>query len=368
MSCRRVMGLTDFQRMLVAMVVMFALGWACLASVVACAANEWVAGPAAATPAAPLLPDNYTLEATLGLVWQDAEGTLTCNGTYTERAVATDEETQTDDALWLEIEERWDDCPVRESHVARVRADRFTGRWLEGGTAIADRLGWALALTPAPSTSAFFEIASGNPLPVSITHRDGTRLRTDAAYDENGLWVWALRREQTGVDAASSAVAWEAWAVATTSRAIRPTAGVAQPAQHPAWWTYRLWLGPYSLPEQVFAAFQTFSGGQMFWLESDGSISVLRNLDAAYRTFADTWVEDTPICAGATRLDPPVVRGFGNVWCENSDGFARSIGIPSEPEWGKDMPVLLCTAGRVVRKDVAGDIVLLPHGNWAMVE
>ena len=368
MSGRRVVGLTYFQRMMVAVVVMFALGWACLASVLACAANEWVARPAAATPVAPLLPDNYYLEASLALVWHDAEGTLSCSGTYTERAVSPGDDTTGAGTIWVEIEEQWGDCPVRDSGSARVWVDRATGEWLEGGAEIMERLGWEPAVTPAASTSAFFEIASGSPLPVSIDRTSLEDLETRVAYDENGLWVWALRREEIAAGDALPAVVWEARAVTTTARAIRPTAGVALPAQHPAWWTYRLWLGPYTLPEEVFAAFQTFTGGQMIWLQSDESIDVLRGLDGEYRSYPDTWVEDSPICVGAGRMDPPVVRGFGNVWCENVDGFARSIGIPVEPEWGKDMPVLPCEGGLIVRKDVDGDVALLPQGTWATVQ
>ena len=367
MSGRRMAGLSYFQRMLVGVIVLFTVGWACMASVLACAAHDWVCQPVAAMPAIPLLPDNYYLEATLALVWQDSEGTFTCSGTYTERAVTPDGGTQTDDAIWVESAEYWDECPVRETRSARVRVDRLSGQWLEGGTTITERWGWEPAVTPAPSTSAFFEINTGSPLPVSVRRANAGRLQTHVAYDENGLWVWALRREEiTGGDAA--AVVWEAWVIATTSRSIRPTAGVALPAQHAAWWTNRLWLGPYTLPEEVFAAFQTFTGGQMLWLASDGTISVLRDLDSTYRTYTDTWVEDAPICTGAARLDPPVVRGFGNAWCENVDGFARSIGIPRELEWGKDVPTLPCTGGRIVRKDVDGDIVMLPHGTWTMVK
>ena len=104
----------------------------------------------------------------------------------------------------------------------------------------------------------------------------------------------------------------------------------------------------------------------MIWREGNRVIYVLRALDSAYRPLADTWTEETAICPGADRLQPPVIRGFGNVWCLNEGGFARSIGVPKEIEEGRDTTVLLCAGGQVIRSRDLGDVTLLPDGTWTL--
>lgn len=314
-----------------------------------------------------LLTGDYFLQAVMSLSWKDDQGSILCNGTYEERVIPPSAPTEDDGTITVRIQERWDNCPVRPRDVgAQVRVDRRTGQWLAGGEEVTRRWGWAPAMPERKPHSAYFEIVPLQPIPVFNVHSAGQQTASDAAYDQNGLWVWALRREDVAAGTGPAATVWEGWMVTSTSRLVQATAGLAPSPVHDAWWKHRAWLGPYSPKPDEFVAFQAFIGGQMMWRSGNRLITVLRSLDFAYRSFADTWTEETPLCPGADRLDPPVIRGFGNAWCMNEGQFPRSIGIPKEIEWGRDTAVLLCTGGQVIRNRDIGDIALLPDGTWSL--
>ena len=315
------------------------------------------------------LPDDYYLAAKISLVWRDEDGVIPCEGTYVEEAVPSEGSGNGDSGMVVHIEERWDDCPVRPQDVsAQIRVDPATGQWLDAGEAVTGRWGWRPSVARREPPTAYFEIARGQPVPVFIAESASDGIETKTAYDHDGVWLWALRREEVREGTTPVATVWEAWSVNTTTRWLQATAGLAHPLQREAWWAHRLWLGPYSVETTDWLAFQTFTGGQMIYAENDGTIRVLRDLDHLYRSYEDTWTERVTICPGADRLDPPIIRGFGNVWCTNEGEFPRSIGIPLELEWGKDAITLPCEGGYVFRKHEHGDIVLLPHGQWFAVQ
>ena len=189
-----------------------------------------------------LLTSDYFLQAVMSLSWKDDQGTILCSGTYEERAVPPSSPAADDRAITVRIQERWDECPVRPHDVdARVQMDRITGQWLTEGGEVTDRWGWSPTVAEAKAHSAYFEIVPQQPVPVFTVHSDGQGVEADAAYDRNGLWVWALRREDVPAGSNPAATVWEGWMVTSTSRLIQATAGLAASPVHEAWWANRVW-------------------------------------------------------------------------------------------------------------------------------
>jgi hypothetical protein len=81
---------------------------------------------------------------------------------------------------------------------------------------------------------------------------------------------------------------------------------------------------------------QPFERGFMVWVEAEATITVLFNDDQfspRWAIYNDTWEEGDPLCDPGPvppgRLQPQ--RGFGQVWCEQSDVQSR-LGWATESE------------------------------------
>jgi hypothetical protein len=114
------------------------------------------------------------------------------------------------------------------------------------------------------------------------------------------------------------------------------------------------------------AATQPFEGGAMIWREDSGQIYVLPAVHP-WTVYEDTWVEGQP----EPDDQPPEgksapVRGFGQVWREQLDGPASTLGWATAPEQGTVLLVQSFARGTLLYSAGSGQLfVLFDDGTWA---
>jgi uncharacterized protein with LGFP repeats len=104
----------------------------------------------------------------------------------------------------------------------------------------------------------------------------------------------------------------------------------------------------------------------MIWREDSGQIYVLPAVHP-WTVYEDTWVEGQP----EPDDQPPEgksapVRGFGQVWREQLDGPASTLGWATAPEQGTVLLVQSFARGTLLYSAGSGQLfVLFDDGTWA---
>ena len=124
---------------------------------------------------------------------------------------------------------------------------------------------------------------------------------------------------------------------------------------------------PSALPSiNVVMAKEGFEGGQMIWREDNRKIYV-RFSSGGWKAFSDSWVEGQPefSCPDLGTQSPPVPgRGFGKVWCEQSD-VREQLGWAKNEEQGfRGIVQDFLTGGHIIQMDKGRVFILYPAGTW----
>lgn len=116
----------------------------------------------------------------------------------------------------------------------------------------------------------------------------------------------------------------------------------------------------------VLMAKESFEGGQMIWREDYRQIYV-RYDSGSWRSFSDSWNEGQPefSCPDMGTQSPPVPgRGFGKVWCEQSD-VREQLGWAKNEEQGfRGIVQDFLTGGHIIQMDTGRIFILYPAGTW----
>jgi Tol biopolymer transport system component len=112
----------------------------------------------------------------------------------------------------------------------------------------------------------------------------------------------------------------------------------------------------------VTAVTENFQRGRMFWRGDNSSIYVLYN-SGQWSSHSDTWREGQPAFTCGTNSSPPTpVRGFGKVWCENSQ-VRQGLGDATNQEYSITATLQGFANGLVMRAE-GRTYVLLYSGEW----
>jgi Tol biopolymer transport system component len=112
----------------------------------------------------------------------------------------------------------------------------------------------------------------------------------------------------------------------------------------------------------ITAVTENFQRGRMFWRGDNRSIYVLYN-SGRWSSHSDTWREGQPTFTCGVNSSPPTpLRGFGKVWCENSQ-VREGLGNATNQEYAITATLQGFANGLVMRAE-GRTYVLFYSGEW----
>jgi Tol biopolymer transport system component len=112
----------------------------------------------------------------------------------------------------------------------------------------------------------------------------------------------------------------------------------------------------------ITAVTENFQRGRMFWRGDNRSIYVVYN-SGRWSSHSDTWREGQPAFTCGVNSSPPTpVRGFGKVWCENSQ-VREGLGDATNQEYSITATLQGFANGLVMRAE-GRTYVLFYSGEW----
>jgi hypothetical protein len=131
------------------------------------------------------------------------------------------------------------------------------------------------------------------------------------------------------------------------------------------WSTYESVLGcPVSGGSStLLMAEESFQNGRMVWREDNDRIYVLYN-SGSWGSYADSWNENLPEFTCGTNQSPPTPkRGFGKVWCDNSN-VQQGLGNATSTESGANGAAQNYSGGVIFQTGSGRVYVLYNSGSW----
>jgi hypothetical protein len=110
-------------------------------------------------------------------------------------------------------------------------------------------------------------------------------------------------------------------------------------------------------------AVEDFQSGRMIWRSNNRQIYVLYN-NGRWAAYNDTWREGQAEFACGTAQSPPTPkRGFGKVWCNNSD-VRQGMGDATNAEWGDTSTIQDFTGGLIISLNSGRTYIFYDDGTW----
>jgi hypothetical protein len=148
---------------------------------------------------------------------------------------------------------------------------------------------------------------------------------------------------------------------APPTRPVPPSCGYAVAGNFANVWNsvsiYQRLGCPSGSVQSVFIAEESFRGGMMAWREDKRIIYALFS-DGTWKSFQDTWYDGQPeYTCGQPPSPPQPIRGFGRVWCTQSDVKSK-LGSATEGEVGNDYSIQDFTGGMIYASARFGTTIL----------
>jgi WD40 repeat protein len=183
-------------------------------------------------------------------------------------------------------------------------------------------------------------------------------------FSPDGLWLLFQSNREGGMHVFRQP--WDEQAVAQAEPFVTPSATPCARAAASLFGLDQNTAAQLGCPTtgsfNITAVTENFQRGRMFWRGDNRSIYVLYS-SGRWSSHSDTWREGQPIFTCGVNSSPPTpLRGFGKVWCENSQ-VQEGLGDATNQEYSITATLQGFANGLVMRAE-GRTYVLFYNGEW----